>query len=102
MIIILVPVNNVFTHFDRVTSAEVTRCVEQILPDLLSKAGDTTPRVHNLAVHTILSLADAPDVRYGISTLYALSKGMSRRGLGVERLPTLIKMQKGKFGQIGV
>ncbi len=43
---------------------EVTRCVEQILPDLLSKAGDTTARVHNLAVHTILSLADVPEVRY--------------------------------------
>lgn len=47
----------------RVTAAELSRCVEQILPDLLSKSGDSTTRVHNLAIHTILSLADAADVR---------------------------------------
>lgn len=47
----------------RVTPLEITRCVEQILPDLLSKAGDPTARIHNLAVHTILSLADVPEIR---------------------------------------
>lgn len=45
------------------SSSEIARSIELILPDLLSKAGDTTPRVHNLAVHTILSLADAAEVR---------------------------------------
>ncbi|KAK7601011.1 hypothetical protein V9T40_008452 [Parthenolecanium corni] len=48
---------------ERVTPLEITRCVEQILPDLLSKAGDPTARIHNLAVHTILSLADVPEIR---------------------------------------
>ncbi|XP_049940431.1 centrosomal protein of 104 kDa [Schistocerca serialis cubense] len=47
----------------RVTSAEVSRSVERLLPELLSKSGDTTPRIHNMAVHTILSMADCQEVR---------------------------------------
>nr|CAD7423266.1 unnamed protein product [Timema monikensis] len=47
----------------RVTPAEVTRSVERLLPELLSKSGDTTPRIHNMAVHTILSMADCQEVR---------------------------------------
>ncbi|GLH11379.1 Blast:Centrosomal protein of 104 kDa, partial [Gryllus bimaculatus] len=54
-----------FTEFvpTRVTAAEVSRSVERLLPELLSKSGDTTPRIHNMAVHTILSMADCQEVR---------------------------------------
>ncbi|GFG38230.1 hypothetical protein Cfor_12223 [Coptotermes formosanus] len=47
----------------RVTPAEVARSVDRLLPELLSKSGDPTPRIHNMAVHTILSMADCRDVR---------------------------------------
>ncbi|XP_075210300.1 centrosomal protein of 104 kDa [Lycorma delicatula] len=47
----------------RVTMAEVSRSVDKLLPELISKSGDTTPRIHNMAVHTILSMADTRDVR---------------------------------------
>jgi hypothetical protein len=49
--------------FDRVTPAEVARSVDRLLPELLSKSGDPTPRIHNMAVHTILSMADCREVR---------------------------------------
>jgi centrosomal protein CEP104 len=49
--------------FDRVTPAEVARSVDRLLPELLSKSGDPTPRIHHMAVHTILSMADCREVR---------------------------------------
>ncbi|KAJ9597964.1 hypothetical protein L9F63_011165, partial [Diploptera punctata] len=54
-----------FTEFvpTRVTPAEVARSVDRLLPELLSKSGDPTPRIHNMAVHTILSMADCREVR---------------------------------------
>lgn len=52
-------VNNLF----RVSSTEIARSVERLLPELLTKSGDTTPRIHNMAVHTILSMADCKCVR---------------------------------------
>ncbi|XP_069676060.1 centrosomal protein of 104 kDa isoform X2 [Periplaneta americana] len=54
-----------FTEFvpARVTPAEVARSVDRLLPELLSKSGDPTPRIHNMAVHTILSMADCREVR---------------------------------------
>ncbi|KAK3914647.1 Centrosomal protein of 104 kDa [Frankliniella fusca] len=54
-----------FTHFvpDRVSPAEVGRSVDRLLPELLLKSGDSTPRIHNMAVHTILSIADVEQVR---------------------------------------
>lgn len=51
--------NNLF----RVSSTEIARSVERLLPELLTKSGDTTPRIHNMAVHTILSMADCKCVR---------------------------------------
>jgi len=33
------------------------------MPELLLKSGDSSPRVHNMAVHTILSMADVAEVR---------------------------------------
>lgn len=53
---------NCHCHF-RVSSAEIARSVERLLPELLTKSGDTTPRIHNMAVHTILSMADCKCVR---------------------------------------
>lgn len=47
----------------RVSTGEVSRSIETLLPELLSKAGDTTPRIHNIATHTILSVAEVPDIR---------------------------------------
>ncbi|XP_016844299.1 centrosomal protein of 104 kDa isoform X2 [Nasonia vitripennis] len=54
-----------FSEFssERVSLTELARSVEKILPELLTKSGDTTPRMHNLAVHTILSMADCKCVR---------------------------------------
>lgn len=43
--------------------AEVARSVDKLLPELISKSGDSTPRIHNMAIHTILSMADTRDVR---------------------------------------
>ncbi|XP_012271377.1 centrosomal protein of 104 kDa [Orussus abietinus] len=48
---------------DRVSPAEIGRSVDRLLPELLTKSGDTTPRIHNMAVHTILSMADCKCVR---------------------------------------
>ncbi|XP_063975580.1 centrosomal protein of 104 kDa isoform X1 [Diachasmimorpha longicaudata] len=54
-----------FSEFatDRVSAAEIARSVDRLLPELLTKSGDTTPRIHNMAVHTILSMADCKCVR---------------------------------------
>ncbi|KAF7990486.1 hypothetical protein HCN44_000291 [Aphidius gifuensis] len=54
-----------FSEFanDKVSSAEIARSVDRLLPELLTKSGDTTPRIHNMAVHTILSMADCKCVR---------------------------------------
>lgn len=41
----------------KVSNSEIARCVDKLLPELLSKSGDPSPRVHNLAQHTILSIA---------------------------------------------
>lgn len=48
---------------DRVSTSEIARSVEKLLPELLTKSGDTAPRIHNMAVHTILSMADCKCVR---------------------------------------
>lgn len=47
----------------KVTNSEIARCVDKLLPELLSKSGDPSPRVHNLAQHTILSIAACNEVR---------------------------------------
>jgi len=47
----------------RVNSAEIGRSVERLVPELLIRAGDPAPRVHSLAMHTLLSMADCPPVR---------------------------------------
>lgn len=47
----------------KVTNSEIGRCVDKLLPELLSKSGDPSPRVHNLAQHTILSIAACNEVR---------------------------------------
>ncbi|XP_047520581.1 centrosomal protein of 104 kDa [Pieris napi] len=48
---------------DRVCAAEVGRCLEKILPELLRACGDPAPRVHSTAQHTVLTVADCPHVR---------------------------------------
>ncbi|XP_050546423.1 centrosomal protein of 104 kDa isoform X2 [Daktulosphaira vitifoliae] len=55
----------IFSEFipGRVSTGEVSRSVETLLPELLAKSGDTTPRIHNIAIHTILSIADVPEIR---------------------------------------
>jgi centrosomal protein CEP104 len=47
----------------KVSNAETARCVDKLLPELLSKSGDPSPRVHNLAQHTILSIAACNEVK---------------------------------------
>lgn len=48
----------------KVSSSEVARCVDRLLPELLAKSGDPSPRIHTLAQHTILTIAACPEVRY--------------------------------------
>ncbi|CAH0552097.1 unnamed protein product [Brassicogethes aeneus] len=54
-----------FTQFvpGRVTPTEVSRSVDKLLPELLTKSGDTSARIHHMAVHTILTMADCKNVR---------------------------------------
>jgi len=47
----------------RVSTGEASRSLETLLPELLAKAGDTTPRINTIATHTILSVAEVPDIR---------------------------------------
>ncbi|CAH1965536.1 unnamed protein product [Acanthoscelides obtectus] len=46
----------------RVSSAEVARSVDKLLPELLTKSGDTSQRINQMAVHTILTMADCKSV----------------------------------------
>ncbi|XP_050668136.1 centrosomal protein of 104 kDa isoform X2 [Leptidea sinapis] len=48
---------------DRVCAAEVGRCLEKILPELVRACGDPAPRVHSTAQHTVLTVAECPHVR---------------------------------------
>ncbi|XP_018562856.1 centrosomal protein of 104 kDa [Anoplophora glabripennis] len=47
----------------RVAATEVARSVDKLLPELLTKSGDTSQRVNQMAVHTILTMADCKNVR---------------------------------------
>ncbi|KAL3287619.1 hypothetical protein HHI36_002088 [Cryptolaemus montrouzieri] len=47
----------------RVSSPEVERSVDKLLPELLTKSGDSSARIHHMAVHTILTMADCQSVR---------------------------------------
>lgn len=47
----------------KVSNSEVARCVDKLLPELLSKSGDPSARVHNLAQHTILVIAACEEVK---------------------------------------
>ncbi|KAJ6647877.1 hypothetical protein Bhyg_03101 [Pseudolycoriella hygida] len=42
-------------------TSEVARCVDRLLPELLAKSGDPSPRIHTLAQHTILTIAVCPE-----------------------------------------
>lgn len=48
---------------NRVSPSEVARSVDRLLPELLAKSGDPSPRVHTLAQHTILSIASCTEVK---------------------------------------
>lgn len=56
-------VDEILAFYFRVSQAEVARSIDRLLPELLTKSGDPTARIHNMAVHTILSMADCPHVR---------------------------------------
>lgn len=58
-------IRSLFVEFipGKVSPSEIARCVDKLLPELLSKSGDPSPRVHNLAQHTILSIAACDGVR---------------------------------------
>ncbi|KAF5298712.1 hypothetical protein FQA39_LY11722 [Lamprigera yunnana] len=47
----------------RVSPAETARSVDKLLPELLTKSGDTSTRIHHMAVHTILTMAECKNVR---------------------------------------
>lgn len=48
---------------NRVCAAEVGRCLEKLLPELLRACGDPAPRIHSTAQHTVLTVADCIHVR---------------------------------------
>ncbi|XP_071448433.1 centrosomal protein of 104 kDa [Hetaerina americana] len=52
-----------FVPSKRVSPGEVSKSVERLLPELLSKSGDCAPRVHNLAMNTIIRMSECKDVR---------------------------------------
>ncbi|XP_055901824.1 centrosomal protein of 104 kDa isoform X2 [Eupeodes corollae] len=61
----------------RVSQSEVARCVDRLLPELLAKSGDPSPRIHTLAQHTILSIAACPEVSEQHLVAPALSRTVS-------------------------
>ncbi|XP_059615922.1 centrosomal protein of 104 kDa isoform X2 [Phlebotomus argentipes] len=58
----------------RISANEVSRCVDRLLPELLAKSGDPSPRIHTLAQHTILSIASCTEVRQQNLVAPALSR----------------------------
>ncbi|GAB0096765.1 Angiotensin-converting enzyme [Sergentomyia squamirostris] len=58
----------------RISASEVARCVDRLLPELLAKSGDPSPRIHTLAQHTILSIASCAEVRQQNLVAPALSR----------------------------
>lgn len=62
---------------NRVSPNEVARCVDRLLPELLSKSGDPSARINTLAQHTILSIASCPEVREQHLVAPALSRTVS-------------------------
>lgn len=71
----------------KVSNTEVGRCVDKLLPELLSKSGDPSPRVHNLAQHTILSIAACNEVREHNLVAPSISRPVSN---GKFSLPTFL------------
>lgn len=42
---------------NKISDSEVSRSVDKLLPELLARSGDPSPRIHTLAQHTILTIA---------------------------------------------
>ncbi|XP_040166236.1 centrosomal protein of 104 kDa isoform X1 [Anopheles arabiensis] len=85
-------VRSLFMEFvpNRVAPSEVARSVDRLLPELLSKSGDPSARVHTLAQHTILSIAACPEVREQHLIAPALSRPV---GNGTHPRLALSRMQ---------
>lgn len=64
--------------------------MDRLLPELLSKSGDPSARVHTLAQHTILSIAACPEVREQHLIAPALSRPV---GNGTHPRLALSRMQ---------
>ncbi|XP_058452384.1 centrosomal protein of 104 kDa isoform X2 [Malaya genurostris] len=75
---------------NRVSPSEVSRSVDRLLPELLSKSGDPSARVHTLAQHTILSIAACQEVRDQHLIAPALSRPV---GSGTHPRLALSRMQ---------
>ncbi|XP_055298769.1 centrosomal protein of 104 kDa isoform X2 [Sitodiplosis mosellana] len=75
---------------NRVTPNEVSRNVDRLLPELLAKSGDPSPRIHTLAQHTILCIATCPEVRQQHLVAPALSRPV---GSGTHPRLALSRMQ---------
>ncbi|XP_055642781.1 centrosomal protein of 104 kDa isoform X2 [Toxorhynchites rutilus septentrionalis] len=85
-------VRTLFLEFvpNRVAPNEVSRSVDRLLPELLSKSGDPSARVHTLAQHTILSIAACQEVRDQHLIAPALSRPV---GSGTHPRLALSRMQ---------
>lgn len=75
---------------DRVSASEVSRCVDRLLPELLAKSGDPSPRIHTLAQHTILCIAACPEVKMQHLIAPSLSRSV---GSGTHPRLALSRMQ---------
>lgn len=85
-------VRALFSEFipSRVAVNEVSRCVDRLLPELLAKSGDPSPRIHTLAQHTILCIASCPEVKAAHLIAPSLSRSV---GSGTHPRLALSRMQ---------
>lgn len=48
---------------NKISASEINRSVDKLLPELLARSGDPSPRIHTLAQHTILTIAACPCIQ---------------------------------------
>ncbi|VVD00025.1 unnamed protein product [Leptidea sinapis] len=97
---------------DRVCAAEVGRCLEKILPELVRACGDPAPRVHSTAQHTVLTVAECPHLvrpvaasmhpRLALSRLQMLEQLLLSHGISTDKNSGLTVRRLAECGAAGV
>lgn len=81
-----------FSEFIPLHKVSPSGCVDKLLPELLAKSGDPSPRIHTLAQHTILTIAVCPEVHKANLVAPSLSRPLgsaSHPRLAMSRLQML-------------